>query len=390
MDIEQIRNDISNYGNKLFLNSAGSSLMPQSVVQKIEDYLHQEEKYGGYKVEELRENDIDKFYKEVAKLIGCKPRNVAFTHDATDAYIKALSCINFKEGDIILTTNDDYSSNNIQFISLQKRFGIEIIRIKNLKNGDLDLENFQELVSKNKPKLVAITHVPTNSGLIQNVNAIGEICKVEDILFLLDSCQSLGQLNVDVQQIHCDFLTATGRKFLRGPRGTGFLFVSDKVLNRGYYPLFIDGGGATLTKLNEFEFLQTAKRFETWEAPYALVIGFSEALQYLNNIGINNIESYNKELMMRFRNNLSSIKDVRLFDKGLHKCNILTFRKEGKSLEKIKEVFDLKNVFFSISEKKWGVVDFDKKGVDWVVRLSPHYFNTLEEIDKVSEIIKEL
>jgi len=390
MNIEQIRSDISNYGNKIFLNSAGSSLMAKSVVQKIEQYLHQEERSGGYKLVELREEDISDFYHQAATLIGANPKNIAFTHDATDAYIKALSSINFKNGDVIITTDDDYASNQIQFISLQRRFDISIIKIKTLQNGDLDISHFQELLEKYTPKLVAVTHVPTNSGLIQNVEAIGKICKEQQVLFLVDACQSVGQLNVDVQEIKCDFLTTTGRKFLRGPRGTGFLYVSDKALEKGYYPLFIDGGGAIWSQENQFEILQSAKRYETWEKPYALLIGLSEALRYANEIGMEGIVSYNKKLMTRLRENLAGLNGVRIFDNGSRTCNILTFRKEGKSLEEIEKVFDSNNVYFSDSQKEWGVIDFDKKGIDWAIRLSPHYFNTLAEMDKVSEIIERM
>lgn len=390
MDIEQIRKDIPLYGTKLFLNSAGSSLMPKSVVQKIEHYLHQEEEFGGYKVEELRADDISNFYFEAANLIGCNPQNIAFTSDATDAYIKALSSIHFEKGDVIITTDDDYSSNHIQFISLQRRYDISIVRIKNLENGDLDISHFKELVEQHNPKLVAVTHVPTNSGLIQNVEAIGAICNEEKILFLVDACQSVGQLNVDVKKIKCDFLTATGRKFLRGPRGTGFLYVSDRILLENYSPLFVDGGGAIWTGLDQFEVQQTAKRFQTWEAPYALIIGLSEALRYANEIGIANIQSYNQGLMRHFRDDLKNISNVRLFDNGTKKSNILTFRKNSKSLDDIKKHLDINNVFYSVSEKHWGLIDFKKKGVDWVIRLSPHYFNTDEEMDQVCEIIDSL
>lgn len=390
MNINQIRDDIPNYGEKIFMNSAGSSLMTKTVVQKIINYLQEEETFGGYKVAELRKNEIADFYLQTAKLISCMPHNIAFAHDATDAYIKALSSVQFEKDDVIITTDDDYASNHIQLISLQKRFGTKTIRVKNLENGDLDITNFKELVKKHKPKLVSVTHVPTNSGLIQNVEEIGAICNEHQILFLLDACQSIGQLNVDVKNIKCDFLTATSRKFLRGPRGAGFLFVSDRILKEKYSPLYIDGGGATWTKLNHFEMLKTARRFETWEAPYALIVGLGEALRYVNEIGIDNIQSYNYKLMARLRENLSNVTALRLFDNGTKTCNILTFRKEGKSLEKIKEELDLNNIFYSVSTKEWGLIDFSKKGIDWAIRLSPHYFNTIEEIDKVSEIIERM
>jgi len=388
MNIEQIRKDINNYDKKIFFDSAGSSLMPKSVVQQITTYLEREENYGGYSVAENQKDEIEAFYTQAAQLINSKPHNIAYTHDATDSYIKALSCIDFKPNDVIITTDDDYGSNQIQFISLKKRFGIKIKRIKTLENGELDVLDFEKLIDSYNPKLVAVTHVPTNSGLIQNAKAIGKICNEKKVLFLLDACQSIGQINVDVQEIKCDFLTTTGRKFLRGPRGTGFLYVSDTVLKEEYYPLFIDGFGARWTKIDEFKVIESAKRFETWEKPYALKVGFTEALRYLNKIGIDNVQSYNSKLMEHFRSNISSIPGVNLFDKGLKKCNILTFNKTNKSLESIITVLKENNIYFSVSNKHWGVIDFEKKGVESLIRLSPHYFNTMTEIDNISEIIE--
>ncbi|WP_350292380.1 aminotransferase class V-fold PLP-dependent enzyme [uncultured Croceitalea sp.] len=387
MDIEQIRKDITDYGEKVFLDSAGSSLMPKSVVRTINRYLLEEEKFGGYAVAESRAKEIADFYSQVALLIGAKPKNIAFTHDATDAYTKALLSISFNNNDVIITTDDDYASNQIQFISLQKRFGIKIFRIKTLENGELDITDFQKLVDDHNPKLLAVTHVPTNSGLIQNVEAIGEICHNQQITFLLDACQSIGQLDVNVNKIKCDFLSATGRKFLRGPRGTGFLYVSDRLLKKGYSPLMVDGGGAIWKRKDHFELLKTAKRFQTWEAPYALLLGLREAARYANKIGLKNIQAYNQKLMLQLRENLNGIQGVKLYDKGLNNCNILTFRKDHKSLKEITEKLTQNNVFYTISKKEWGVIDFEKKGIDWAIRLSPHYFNTKEEVHTISKII---
>ena len=348
MNIEQIRKDTPHCQDKLFVNSAGSSLPSKGVVKTISKYLKKEAKIGGYKLAKIQAEKIELFYHAVAELIGTKARNIAFTHDATDAYLKALSAIPFQKGDVIITSQDDYSSNQIQFLSLRKRFGILIKRIKTLENGDIDIADFQVLIEKYPPKLVAITHVPTNSGMVQNVAAIGEICSKKEILFLVDACQSIGQLAVDVQKIKCDFLSATGRKFLRGPRGTGFLYVSDRILNTGYAPLFIDGGGANWTTPDGFEMLSDARRFQTWEKPYALIKGLTKAVQYANNIGIQNIENYNQQLMIRLRSNLDAISGVKVFDKGSVKCNLLTFRKEGKSLATIQDVFDNHSVYFGI------------------------------------------
>ncbi|WP_262696762.1 aminotransferase class V-fold PLP-dependent enzyme [Chryseobacterium sp. 3008163] len=238
MNIEKIRQDTKGLSDKIFLNSAGSSLMPSIVVESMVDYFHQEEQFGGYEVANRNVDLLEQFYKETAKLINCKPSNIGFAASATEAFAKALSSIIFKEGDCIITTVDDYISNQITFISLQKKLNVQIFRMKNLPDNELDLEDFENLIKKYNPKLVAVTHIPTNSGLIQNVEAVGKICRQYDIFYLVDACQSVGQMVVDVEKINCDFLTATGRKFLRGPRGTGFLYVSDRVLEKDYAPCF--------------------------------------------------------------------------------------------------------------------------------------------------------
>ncbi|WP_308003855.1 aminotransferase class V-fold PLP-dependent enzyme, partial [uncultured Chryseobacterium sp.] len=221
MNVAKIREDIRGLSDgKIFMNNAGSSLMPSIVVDSMIDYLKQEEQFGGYEVANRNAELLEEFYDETAKLINCKPSNIAFATSATEAFAKALSSIVFKENDVIITTADDYISNQITFISLQKKINIKIIRTRNLPDNELDLEDLENLIRKYTPKLVAVTHIPTNSGLIQNVEGVGKICKRYNILYLVDACQSVGQMVVDVEKIGCDFLTATGRKFLRGPRGT--------------------------------------------------------------------------------------------------------------------------------------------------------------------------
>lgn len=390
MDITQIRKDTLHCEDNIFLNSAGASLMPHIVVEKIQDYLQEEEKLGGYKVAALRSDEINEFYAETGKMLNCRAENIAFAANATDAYSKALSAIVFQEDDIILTTDDDYVSNHIGFLSLQKRFGIRIEKAKLNESGDLDLLDFEEQVKKNKPKLVAVTHIPTNSGLIQDVEAVGQLCEKYDITYLVDACQSAGQIPVDVQKIKCDFLSVTGRKFLRGPRGTGFLYVSDRILDSEIAPLFMDLRGATWDKINEYTVVRTAKRFELWELPYPFVIGLKEAIKYANQIGIEAIEKRNQELLKRLSGNMASVAGVIRYDKGTAKGNIFTFRKEGVSKERMIQQLDAHKVFYSISQVSNARIDFEKKNIDWAVRISPHYFNTPDELDQFSTIVNEI
>ncbi len=389
MNIDIIRQETRGLSDgKFFMNNAGSSLMPSIVVDSMIDYLELEEQIGGYEVAAKNAEVLEEFYDETARLINAKPSNIAFATSATEAYAKALSSIMFKEGDVIITTADDYISNQITFISLQKKLKVNVIRTKNLPDNELDLEDLEYLIKKHNPKLIAVTHIPTNSGLIQNVEGVGKLCRQYDILYLVDACQSVGQLAVDVEKIGCDFLSATGRKFMRGPRGTGFLYVSDKVLERNYAPLLLDMRGADWTEFDNYELFKSAKRFESWEISYASLMGFTHALQYANNIGLHAIEHYNKGLSERLRENLKN-SGFDVWDWGKNLSSIVTFSGLDGDLEGIQNILKENNIYFSVTQKNSALIDFTRKNINGIVRLSPHYFNTVEEIDIVSDVLKK-
>ncbi len=388
MNIDKIRQDTRGLGDgKIFLNNAGSSLMPDIVTDAVVDYLKLEERSGGYDVANMNADVLEEFYSESAKLINAKPANMAFMTSATEAYSKALSGIIFRDGDVIITTTDDYISNQITFISLQKKVGVKVIRMKNLPDHELDLEDLGRLIREHHPKLIAVTHIPTNSGLIQNVEAVGKICREHDILYLVDACQSVGQMVVDVEKIGCDFLTATGRKFLRGPRGTGFLYVSDRILEQAYAPLLLDMRGADWTEYNDYELFKTAKRFEHWEMSYASMLGLKYAIGYANAVGMDAIEKYNQSLSRKLRENLKE-SGFSVWDWGNRLSSIVTFSGPDGDLENIQKILKKNNVYFSVTYKNSALIDFTNKNINGIVRLSPHYFNTTEEIEKVSEVLK--
>ena len=230
-EVLEFRNETDGCKNVIHLNNAGAGLMPNVVTQAQINHIKLESQIGGYEAAAMRASAIQHFYVQAAKLFNCKPSNIAFTTSATDAYTRALSSIPFKKDDIILTDNDDFVSNQIQFLSLQKRFGIKTVRINNASIGGVDLNDLDVKLKKYQPRLLAITHIPTNSGLVQPVLKIGKIyqdyIKQHDgkTWYILDACQSAGQMKLDVADLHCDFLSITCRKFLRGPRGTGALYI---------------------------------------------------------------------------------------------------------------------------------------------------------------------
>lgn len=387
IDFNTIRQETSGCTDKIFLNSAGGSLMPKIVAETMTDHILLEQQHGAYESAGRKSEQLNQFYVEAAKMINTQPDNIAFTVSSTDAYAKALSSIEFRDGDVIITTNDDYVSNQMAFFSLQKKRGVKLMRVKNLSNHELDLEDLENLIKKYNPKLVAVTHIPTNSGLIQNVEGVGKICRQYDILYLVDACQSVGQRVVDVEKIECDFLTATGRKFLRGPRGTGFLYVSDRVLAKNMAPVFLDMNGAQWTDFDDYTLLKTAKRFELWETSISSFLGLTEALRYANGVGLQNIENYNKKLAETLRAGLLN-NGLRVLDQGWNLSSIITFVAKDGDIENIYRILKENKVYFSVSNKSNALIDFTMKGLDRAIRLSPHYFNTSEEIEKVVRMLE--
>lgn len=389
-DLNEVRKDTPHCHDRIFLNSAGSSLMPNQVLDRMKNYLDEEVKYGGYKLYDIYESEINEFYLETAKLLNCQPHNIAYAFNATDAFAQALYSIPFEKGDVIITSDDDYLSNHIQFDSLYIRFGVQTVRVNNLENGELDLIHMERLIREHNPRLISITHVPTNTGKVQDVESVGRLCESYDILYIVDACQSAGQMPLDIEKIKCDFLNVTGRKFLRGPRGTGFLFISDRVLKMGLTPLRLDGWSANWVAPNRFDFHESARRYEVYEQSYSCTLGLKEAIRYANDIGIDKIYTYNQELLTRLSSNLATHGDILFLDKGKNLVNIFTFQKVGVSKAKIDQVLTEHEVYYSSAFRGNALIDFDKKGVDWAIRISPHYFNTMEEMDKVSDIIRAI
>jgi selenocysteine lyase/cysteine desulfurase len=395
-EIMAFRNDTEGCKNVIHLNNAGSGLMPNIVTQVQLDHIKLESEIGGYEASALMASEVQNFYIQCAKLFNCKPTNIAFTASATDAYTRALSSIPFKEGEVILTDNDDFVSNQIQFLSLQKRFGVKIVRVNNAIIGGVDLNDLEEKLKKHKPKLLAITHIPTNSGLVQPVLDIAKIYdnytqqNPNKTWYILDACQSAGQMKLDVTDLKCDFMSITCRKFLRGPRGTGALYISDKALDAGLEPMFIDMRGAEWKRKDEYQQQPTAIRFEDWEFAYSTVLGTASAIEYCLNIGEDKIWEQVKFLSSNLRNQLSQIDRIKVLDKGPEVGGLVTFYVQGSEPRYIVSELLKQKINVVPSFRAFGIIDFDEKGVDWAIRASPHYYNTTEELDIFIESIKKI
>lgn len=389
MNVQQLRSDTPGCADRIHLNNAGSALMPLPVVRTILDHISLESRIGGYEAADARRADVDAAYRSVADLIGARPENIAFTEHATASFVQALSSIPFERGDMIVTSRNDYVSNQIQFLSLQARLGVQVLRAPDCAEGGIDVGALSDIVRRHRPRLVCVSHVPTNSGLVQDVAAVGAVCRDHGVLYLVDACQSIGQMAVDVRQLPCDFLSATSRKFLRGPRGAGFLYVSERVLKDGMEPLFIDMRGAEWIAADRYRPVADARRFESWEFAWALVLATGEAARYATAIGLDAIRDRTRALASRLRAALGAIDGVHVLDRGRELCAIISIAIERGDPRSLMTALRARGINTNAQIREYAVLDYEAKGVAASLRLSPHYYNTEDEIDLAASAIED-
>jgi len=383
--VDQWRADTPGCANVIHLNNAGSALMPQPVISAIVEHLHREAAFGGYESADDAADAVNDAYANVARLIGAQARNVAIVENATVAFFQALSAFDLQPGDIIVTTRNDYISNQLAYLSLVKRRGIEIRRAADLQSGGVDPQSVRELLRDPKVRLLAVTWVPTNSGLIQPVEALGEIAAEARVPYLVDACQAVGQLPVDVSRLRCDFLSATARKFLRGPRGIGFLYVSDRALQRGDSPLYIDMRGAQWITADAYELAPDARRFENWEFAYALIFGLGAAARYALDAGIEECSRRALMLAANLRAKLSEF--CRVLDRGEKLAAIVT-ADAGRNAADVVSFLRQRGINTSATFRQWAILDMDEKRVESALRISPHYYNTEKELNALVDALR--
>jgi selenocysteine lyase/cysteine desulfurase len=390
VDLLRWRADTPSCAHLVHLNNAGAALVPRAVHDTVNRHLELELEIGGYEAGELERPAIRASYQAVADVIGTRARNIALVQSSTAAFAQAISAFDFQPGDLILTSRSDYASNQIMYLSLAQRRGVKIIRAPDAPEGGIDPDAVRSLVAKRRPVLVALTWIPTNSGLVQPAEAIGEICEASEVPYLVDGCQAVGQMQIDVARLKCDFLAATARKFLRGPRGLGFLYVSNRVLEAGTHPLLVDMHGATWTAPDSFLLTPDARRFEYWEFSYALVLGLGAAARYAMEVGIETAQARAWDLANYARARLAELPGVRVLDRGSKLCAIATATVEGRRAEELKLDLRARGINLSSPEREDAVIDMDEKGANSALRVSPHYYNTREEINTAVEALGEL
>jgi cysteine desulfurase / selenocysteine lyase len=381
LDIARLRAETPGCTNVAHLNNAGSSLPPTPVVDAVVDHLHREAEIGGYEAAAERRGRLEHTYGALARLIGAAPHEIAVIENATRAWDMAFYAFRFAPGDRILTGRAEYASNWIALRQVADRTAASIEIVPDDEHGQLDVEALERLLDE-RVKLVSLVHVPTQSGLVNPAAAVGRVTRAAGVPFLLDACQSIGQLPLDVQAIGCDVLSATGRKFLRGPRGTGLLYVRDDLIGR-LEPPFLDMHAAEWQPDGSYAVRPDARRFENWETYVAGKVGLGVAADYALSIGLDPIWERVRALAARLRAGLADIPGVTVVDRGEVLGAIVTFTVEGRAADDVREALTAVRVNVSVTDASAARLDLDPRGIDELVRASVHYYNTDEELDRL-------
>ena len=359
--------------------------MPQGVLDVTVGHLQLEAAIGGYEAADREEVALERFYGAAAELLGCETDEIAFIENATRAWDMAFYALPFAPGDRILTARAEYASNVVAFLQVAERTGAVVEVIPSDASGQVSVSALAEMID-DRVKLIAITHVPTNSGLVNPAAAIGRIARDARITFLLDACQSVGQMPVRVDEIGCDILSTTGRKYLRGPRGTGLLYVRKELCQR-LEPPFLDLHAATWVTPDGYEITPGAKRFENWECNVAGKIGLAAAIDYAMGWGLEAIWQRVRTLASRLREGLQAIPGVAVQDIGAEQCGIVTFTVAGIDAESMQRALAEQAINVTISTVTSTRYDMEARGLTAVVRASVHYYNDETEIQRFCDVV---
>ena len=387
IDISAVRADTPACEQVIHFNNAGASLMPDPVFNAIGSHLELEREKGGYEAATLAADQLQSFYSEFAALLACDAQEIAFIENATRAWDMAFYGLRLEQGDRILTHDSEYVSNFLALLQRAERRGFEIDLVPSDESGQIDVEAMEAMIGP-RTRLIALTHVPTQGGLVNPAEAVGQVARKHDLIYMLDACQSVGQIDLDVKKIGCDVLSGTGRKFLRGPRGTGFLYVSAGIIDQ-IEPPFIDLHSANWSGNDTYEFAAGAQRYENWECYVAGKIGLARAVRYTRDLGLTSIEKRVTQLATTLRDALSHVPGVTVQDLGRKKCGIVTFEKQGESASKLAARLLEKGINVSVTDLFSARLDFSERGLDELLRASVHYFNTENEIDRFVEAVKK-
>jgi cysteine desulfurase/selenocysteine lyase len=388
IDLDRVRADTPGVAHVAHLNNAGAALPPRQVHEAVVDHLRREAEIGGYEAAAERHERSEHAYDALARLLNAEREEIAVVENATRAWDMAFYAFRFAPGDRILTGRAEYASNWIALKQVADRTGAVVEVVPDDDHGQIDVAALEARLDDDV-KLVSLVHVPTQSGLVNPAAAVGRATRAAGVPLLLDACQSAGQLPLDVDVLGCDVLSGTGRKFLRGPRATGFLYVRRSLVEQLEPPL-LDMHAAEWLPDGGYRIRDDARRFENWETYYAGKVGLGVAVDYALELGVDAIWGRIQELATALRAELREVDGVTLLDRGEVLGATVTFTLDGHDPEEIRKALQAHGVNVSVMERASAQLDFGARGIETAVRSSVHYYNDDTDLARLVEGVKEI
>ena len=386
IDLDVVRADTPASHRGVFLDSAGSSLPPVGVLDEVINHLHREAEVGGYRAAQEREEDLEAGYAVLASVLGCHPDEVAFTDSATRSWLAVFDAIPLSAGDRVLCAEVEYASNALALLRRAEEAGATVEPIPSDASGAVDVAALRDMLDE-RVRLVSLVHVPTNGGLVNPVEPVVEAAHEVGALVMLDACQSAGQ--VQLAGLAADVITGTGRKWLRGPRGTGFLVVRRHVHER-LRPRQIDLHSATWVSDAGYELRRDARVFELWESSIADRLGLIAAVSYAQSLGMDVIEAAVRDRGEHLRAGLADVPGVTVHDLGTRRCGLVTFSVAGVPAAEVRDRLRDQNVTVTVTGVTSTRYDMERRGLDEIVRASPHYFVSPAQLDEAVAAVAAL
>lgn len=379
MTLHEVRDDTPGCRQRIHFNNAGTSLTPAPVQKVLLDHLELEQSLGGYEAELEAAEALERVYGSLARLVGAESSEIAISQNATRAWDMIFYALPLGPGDKILTCRCEYASNYIAFLQRCRQSGAQVVVLENDESGAVSLDSLIHNLDS-RVKVVAINHMPTNGGLVQPVEEIGKALADHPAFYLVDACQSVGQMPIDVKAIRCQALTATSRKYLRGPRGVGFLYLATPFIER-LEPPFLDLHAATWTAPGEYQMRPDARRFETYELFLAGKLALGAAAEYALELDVAKTWTRIQKLGTQLRQGLNSLPQVRVHDLGRLQGGIVTFSVAGMSPPEVRAALYARGINVWTCTVRSARLDMEARGLEEVVRASVHYYNSEAEIE---------
>jgi len=386
--VARVRGQTPGISGRIHFDNSGSALMPEPVIAALHHAIERDAAVGGYVAQEQQASAMEGGYASLAKLLGGNISDYAFVGSAVDGWTKAFYSLPLKAGENIVTAYNEYCSNYIAYLQVQKNRGVEIRVARQSPAGGVDLEHLTALIDR-RTALISLSHMPSSSGEINPVEKVGEIACAAGVLYQLDACQSVGHVPVDVGRIGCDIMTGTSRKFLRGPRGIGFLYVNEKARSV-MEPVVLTNQSAEWSSKDAYTLRQDARVFEAWERSVANQLGFSAAIDYLLELGVESATAQIAQNAAYLRERFADMKNIKVECPPNAASAIITFNVDGHTPAEVKNILEQQNIAVQTASVVHTRLDLEERGITAAVRVSPHYYNDVGEMDTLLAALESL